>query len=189
VKTNRKMRRSFLTTAAIIAVAVIGLMLVSSDGGEADQGSALPSPVENAATPNATDRLLTDSALPALAKMVGALLVVIVCIYVGIYLLKRTTGGRYSSSRGTNALEVIETACVGQRKTISLIRVGEKSVLVGVTENRMALLSELNADDTATILASAPEVSEADSFSKMLGSAATHMKRFASKNRRAALET
>lgn len=189
MKTNRKMRRSFLTTAVIIAVAVIGLMLVSSDGGQADQASAITSPVENATTPNATDRLLADSALPVLAKMVGALLVVIVCIYVGIYLLKRTTGGRYSSSRGTNALEVIETACVGQRKTISLIRVGEKSVLVGVTDDRMALLSELNADDTTAILASAPQESEADGFSKMLNSAVTRVKRLAAKNRRTALET
>jgi flagellar biogenesis protein FliO len=115
--------------------------------------------------------------------------VVILCIYLGIYLLKRTMGGRYSSSRGTNALEVIETACIGQRKSVTLVRVGEKSVLVGVSEDRMAPLSELNADDTAAILASAPEPCESESFGKMLNTAASHMRRLTSKNRRTALET
>jgi flagellar biosynthetic protein FliO len=189
VKINRNTRRSFVTTAVIIAVAVTGLFLLSSDGGQADQSASATSTADDPATTGTTDRLLSDSPLPALAKMVGALLVVIVCIYVGIYLLKRTVGTRYRNSRGTNALEVIETTGLGQRQSITLVRVGEKSVLVGVTENRMTLLSELDADDTATILATAPEELENDGFGRMLSAAAGGVRKLATKNRRTALET
>lgn len=189
MKINRKNRRPYLTAAVIIAIAVTGLFLISSDGGYADQSAAAALSEGDVSSQNATDQLLAGSALPALLKMVGALLVVIVCIYLGIYLLKRTMGGRFNSGHGTNALEVIETAGVGQRKSVSLIRIGEKSVLVGVTEDRMALLSELDAADTAAILADAPPEAEAESFGTMLNNAATRMKRIALKNRRTALET
>lgn len=178
-----------MTTAVIIAVAVIGLFLLSSDGGRAGQAAAVAPSADNPYPDDAAGQLLTDSALPALAKMVGALLVVIVCIYLGIYLLKRTIGARYSNSRGTNALEIIETAGLGQRKSVSLVRVGDRSVLVGISEDRMTLLSELDAADTAAILATAPEEVETDSFSKMLNAATSGVRRLASKNRRAALET
>jgi len=164
-----------VTTAVIIAVAVIGLFLLSSDGGRAGQAAAVAPSADNPYPDDAAGQLLTDSALPALAKMVGALLVVIVCIYLGIYLLKRTIGARYSNSRGTNALEIIETAGLGQRKSVSLVRVGDRS--------------ELDAADTAAILATAPEEVETDSFSKMLNAATSGVRRLASKNRRAALET
>jgi len=189
VKTNKSRKRSLVTTAMIIAAAVIGLFLISSNGGHADQAAGVDAPSESVATPAATGQLWSDSALPALAKMVGALLVVIVCIYLGVYLLKRTMGGRLHSSRGTNALEIIETAGLGQHKTLSLVRVGEKSVLVGVTEGRMTLLTELDADDTAAILASAPTEVDPDGFGRMLNTAAKSVKKFALKNRRAVLES
>lgn len=121
--------------------------------------------------------------------MVGALLVVIVCIYVGIYLLKKTMGGKYGGTNKLNALEVLESTGVGPKQSVTLIRVGDKSVLVGITGDRMALLTELTAEDTAALMTLAPVDYEPDAFSRMLSTAAAQVKKLASKGRRTVLES
>lgn len=188
-KNNNKLRRSLLTSALIVAVAVVGLFLMSSGDSEADQTTLTTTAGGNATTQVETADIFTDGALPTLAKMVGALLVVIVCIYFGIYLLKKTMGGKYGGTNKLNALEVLESTGVGPKQSVTLIRVGDKSVLVGVTGDRMALLTELTAEDTAALMTSAPVDCEPDAFSRMLSTAAAQVKKLASRSRRTALET
>jgi len=188
-KNNNKQRRLLYTSALIVAMAVMGLFMVSSGDGEADQTTqAAPEGAGAIAAAEASD-VFTDGALPTLAKMVGALFVVIVCIYVGIYLMKKTMGGKYGGTNKINALEVLESTPVGPKQSVTLIRVGDKSVLVGITGERMALLTELNPADTAALITSTPADCEPDAFSKMLSTAAAQMKRLTSKGRRTALES
>jgi flagellar biogenesis protein FliO len=188
-KNNNILRRSLLTTAVIVTVAVIGLFLMPSDDGRADQSGNTSSSGAATAESVGTSDLFTSGAIPTLGKMIGALLVVILCIYVGIYLMKKTMGGRYGSTNKLNALEVLESTGVGPKQSVTLIRVGEKSVLVGITGERMALLTELNAEDTAALMTSAPADREPDAFSRMLSTAAAQVKKLASKSRRTAFES
>ena len=178
-----------MSSALIIAVAVVGLFLMSSSDGEADQTTQTTPANDKAVTAVSTSDMFTDGALPTLAKMVGALLVVILCIYVGIYLMKKTMGGKYAGAHKLNALEVLESTGVGPKQNVTLIRVGDKSVLVGITGDRMALLTELTAEDTAALMTSTPVACEPDAFSRMLSSAAMQMKKLTSKNRRTVLES
>jgi len=101
--------------------------------------------------------------------MIGALLIVITCIYLGLYLLKRTTMKRKSGKSG-HLLEVLETSYVAPKKTVALIRVADKAVLVGMTDNGMSALTELDATQTAEITASQTEVEEPDRFAQLLKS-------------------
>lgn len=188
-KNNNKLRRSLLTSALIVAVAVVGLFLMSSGDGDADQTTPTTSGDANPSSVVGASDIFTDGALPTLAKMVGALLVVIVCIYVGIYLLKKTMGGKYGGANKLNALEVLESTGVGPKQSVTLIRVGDKSVLVGITGDRMALLTELTAEDTAALMTLTPVDCEPDAFSRMLSAAAAQVKKLASKGRRTALES
>lgn len=191
-KNNKKLRRSLLSSALIVVVAVVGLFLMSSSDGKADQTTtaAATTPAEtDATTAFGSSEIFTDGALPTLAKMVGALFLVIICIYVGIYLLKKTMGGKYTKGNRVSALEVLESTGVGPKQNVTLIRVGDKAVLVGITGERMALLTELTAEDTAALMTATPVESEPDAFSKMLSSAAMQMKKFTSKNRRTVLES
>lgn len=188
-KNNNKLRRSLLTSSVIIAVAVIGFFLMSSGDGEADQTARTTSAGANEVTTVGTSDIFTDGALPTLAKMVGALFLVIICIYVGIYLLKKMMGGRYNGTNRLNALEVLESTGVGPKQNVTLIRVGEKSVLVGITGERMALLTELDSEDTAALMTSTPAECEPDAFSRMMSSAAAQMKKLTGKDRQTALES
>ena len=188
-KNNKKLRRSLLSTALIIAVAVVGLFLMSSSDGEADQTTPTTPAEANAATAIGGSDIFADGALPTLGKMVGALFLVIICIYFGIYLLKKTMGGKYAGANRLNALEVLESTGVGPKQNVTLIRVGDKSVLVGITGDRMALLTELTAEDTAALMTTTPVACEPDAFSRMLSTAAVQMKKLTSKNRRTVLES
>ena len=168
----------------LLATAVIGLAVI-----DINPGGAQPS-ADDDATVTRVGNDLGTSVLPALIKMASALVVVIICIYGGIYLLKRFTSGK-TRRRGGRLLEVIETTYVAPKKTVSLVRVADKAVLVGVTESQISMLTELDADQTAAIATEPPEEAEATEvpFGKLLGTAADQLKRFGWGKKDTALET
>ncbi|MEA2031773.1 MAG: flagellar biosynthetic protein FliO [candidate division Zixibacteria bacterium] len=148
MKNNKPKRRSIITVVVIIAVAIVGLLAINTDPVTADRG------VNQVDTEDSGMKYETfaSSALPALLRMVSALVVVIACIYGAILLLKRLMGRNYRGSGQLRALEVLETTSIAPKKTVSLIRVADKSVLVGVTENGMSVLTELSSDQTAKVM-------------------------------------
>lgn len=92
------------------------------------------------------------SAAPAIGKMIAALLIVLVVMYVAFLLLKRFTGGRMIGGKGKRALQVIEMASLAPKKAVAVVRVADKAVMVGITDHQINLLSELSADETAELL-------------------------------------
>jgi flagellar protein FliO/FliZ len=148
----------------ILALAILGLVAVNTNQTSADlihqSDAEKNSAGETATTPPET----TGSTFYSLIRMVSALVIVIGCIYGGIFLLKRASGSRTSGSSKNKALEVLETAYVAPKKTVSLIRVADKSVLIGVTENGMSVLTELDSSQTAELIPSGNEVQTPASF-------------------------
>jgi flagellar protein FliO/FliZ len=180
---KQKNRRTWITTGLLLAVAVVGLAVI-----DISPGGAQPSAAEDAAVARVGNDLGT-SVLPALIKMASALVVVVICIYGGIYLLKRLMAGKTRRRRG-RLLEVVETTYVAPKKTVSLVRVADKAVLVGVTDSQISMLTELDADQTAALAAEPAEAETAEiPFGKMLHSAADHLKRFGWGKKETALET
>ncbi len=190
-----KRKRTLLTAGAMIAAAFIGLVMINVGGASADSRTALGTIAEEgsreAEAVHSQDETVFDSSpYPAIVKMIGALTVVVICIYGGLFLLKRASGGR-AGSRGTGRLlEVLETTYVGPKKTVSLVRVAGKSVLIGVTEGQISVLSELDADETAALATHNEEAApEGDSFNRLLTSAADKFRRMGLKRNQTALET
>lgn len=192
-KNSKQRRRRSLAVVAIIAVIALGgLLAVNSDRAVADgrnNSECLAPAVENAGGAQQSTTPFYTSALPSLARMTGALLVVIVCIYVGLYLLKRMTMKRYSANGRQHLLEVLATACVAPKKTVSLIRVADKAVLVGMTDGQMSFLTELDRDQTAEIVAAQSEEKETDRFAQLLKSVSHRVRQVSVKKNRTALET
>lgn len=176
--------------AAILGLALLGLLFINTDPVTADR-TAVPVLQENQAQATATEDNLTSamatSAVPSLLKMFSALVVVVLCIYAGIFLLKRTMGRRYTGNRQNSVLEVLETTYVGPKKTVSLIRVADKAVLVGITDGAISVLAELDADQTAEITARENVERESYSFIKMLSAASQKMRSLSPARNRAAL--
>lgn len=152
-------------------MAIAGLLAIDTNQATADQNVALGD--EQAKASEEISSALTDSALPSLVRMASALVIVIACIYGGIFLLRYFTGQRRSRRGQVNILEVLETTSVAPKKMVSLIRVADKSVLVGITESGMSLLTELSPEETAAAYpVSADEpVSPAPDFAGTLSTA------------------
>jgi flagellar biogenesis protein FliO len=192
-KNSKQRRRRFLTVAAIIAVIALGgLLVVNSDRAVADgrnNGERLAPAGGNEGGAQQPSPSFYESALPSLARMTGALLVVIVCIYAGLYLLKRMTMKQYSTSGRQHLLEVLATTCVAPKKTVSLIRVADKAVLVGMTDSQMSFLTELDHNQTAEIVAARTEEKETDRFARLLKSVSHRVRQVSVKKNQTALET
>lgn len=87
-----------------------------------------------------------------IAQVLGSLLVVFVCLFAVIYLLKRFN--RMSAS-GNAPLRVIGSASVGQRERVVLIEAGDEQLLLGVAPGSVRTLHVLpepiqSTQDTAS---------------------------------------
>jgi flagellar protein FliO/FliZ len=129
------------------------------------------------------------SVVAAIAKMISALAVVIAVVYGALYLLRKLMGRRYGGANG-GSLEVLQTTYVGPHKAISLVRVGRRSVLVGVTDNQISTLTELDSDETDEIVAQVDcRTAKTESFSRVFAGAVDKLKMVGLKKKQAALET
>jgi flagellar biosynthetic protein FliO len=69
---------------------------------------------------------------------------VLALAYVSLAALKRYTSGSVSQ-RGT-LLEVLDSTTLGPNRSVYVVRAGEKRLVLGVTQNQITALAELDAD-------------------------------------------
>ena len=172
-------------------MAVVGLLIINPDSGQSERLASSGNLDQTSVKGEQNDQAkltYTNTVLPSLLKMGAALVLVIACIYAGLYALKRLMNGRRSGDPRSGALEVLETTFVAPKKTVSLVRVADKSVLIGVSDSRISVLTELDATQTAEIIAAQTIRKESDSFKKLLTAASDRVKRIGLGRTRAALE-
>ena len=116
------------------------------------------------------------SAVSSILRMLSALVVVVICIYGAVFALKRFMGRKIAGRGSQGILEVLETAHLGPKKMVSVVRVADRSVLVGITENQITLLTELDETKTAEITASDAQPVVHASFGEMLKTATDKIK-------------
>jgi len=191
-RNKHKNRRMVITVLLVLAVAFIGLFVINIDPVTADKSTIAQtsltdrSPSEKAS--GDTGNTFKNSTIGmSIFKTLSALVVVLVCIYAGIFLLKKFLGRRYNSSSKENLLQIMETAYVGQKKTVSLVRVANKSVLIGVTDNNISILSELSEEETANMVEDNKPVEE-DSFDRILKTTFNRVKSIYPKKNETVLE-
>ncbi|MBD3401813.1 flagellar biosynthetic protein FliO [candidate division GN15 bacterium] len=170
------------TVAIILVVALCGLVMIGSSGVEAE-GTTNSLAEVKANAGNGGANVASGSPFGALFKMIAALVIVIACIYGGLYLLNRQMKRRQFGKAG-GTLDVIETAFVGPKKTVSLVRIADRAVLVGVTDNQITVLTELSEPETARILAEQQQPSQ-EAFGTVLHTAFDRMKKLRERGREA----
>jgi flagellar biosynthetic protein FliO len=116
-----------LVVAGALIVLVLGALLLT--GGE--RGDPFDGPGA------AMDLVLKLGAVLALA-------------YVSLAALKRYTSG--SVSQRGSLLEVLDSTTLGPNRSVYVVRAGEKRLVLGVTQNQITALAELDPDEP-----SAPE--------------------------------
>ena len=193
---NRQLNRRLIVGVTVIVVAAItGLLLTTEGQVSADRSlggrlSAVTtgSVSEPASSPSETIGSASGSVVGPIVRMFSALAIVVVVAYLALYLLKRLMGRRYSGSLAADNVEVLQTTYVGPHKAISLVRVGNRSVLVGVTESQISTLTELDATETSEILSRVQATGKSESFAGIFASATTKLKEISIGKKRAALE-
>ncbi|MBN1211357.1 MAG: flagellar biosynthetic protein FliO [candidate division Zixibacteria bacterium] len=191
-RNKKQNRRMIITVALVLAAAFTGLFVINVDRVDADKSTAantLSQAADNDRNVESDEKSLYNGGSLALStfRMISALVVVLVCIYLGVYLLKKLMGRRKIGSGRDNLLQVLETTYVGPKKTVSLVRVADRSVLIGVTDNQISILTELNAEETSAIT-DATDENESEGFNRLLKTACDRVKKLHLKRNRAVLE-
>jgi flagellar biogenesis protein FliO len=91
--------------------------------------------------------------------------------------LKKLMAKRHTGRSGNSLLEVIETAYIDPKKSLSLVRVADKSVLIGITDNQISVLTELDQQHTQTVIQQSLQQRPEDGFMAMLRSASDKFRR------------
>jgi flagellar protein FliO/FliZ len=178
-----------VTIATILTVAMCGIVLIAVDGVDGSNRKAADAIAsETGLAGPGSQQDASSSGLVAIVKMTAALAIVLVAIYAAMYGLNRVMKKRRVAGGRGGALDVIESVYVGPKKTISLVRVGDRSVLVGVTDNSVSMLTELGDEETSKLLA-AQEAPAPEAFGTVLSSAMSKVKQFRFGSGRTVVET
>jgi len=103
---------------------------------------------------------------PALFKLLGALILILVIIYGSVWLMKRFSGAR--AGGGGNNISVLERHFLAPKQALYLIRVGQRHMLVGGSESGLRHLADLSADDLGQGAKDGARPGEESKFNKVL---------------------
>ena len=165
MKNSKQKKRSQLLIIGILIISLMGVLIINSDRATAENGTSAVTALKKADAENTDDTALAEyssSIFPSMLKLLSALALVIACIYAALFLFKKMMGKKYSGNRQTKIMEVLETTYVGPKKSVSLIRVADKSVLIGTTDSQISILSELDEEKTREIIRSLENEVERD---------------------------
>jgi flagellar biogenesis protein FliO len=93
---------------------------------------------------------VSEDLWPVMMKLALAVLVVVVLIYITMLLLRKVSLGRAGILGGKGSLEVLERSYFAPKKMVCLLRVGEKVLLVGVSDNSVNLVADVSDQDLTT---------------------------------------
>ena len=80
----------------------------------------------------------------SLGRVALALALVIGAIYLTLYLLKKGMGRGISRGSGGDLIQVIETTYLAPKRSLSVVRVGDKGALIAMTETSISFLMEID---------------------------------------------
>ena len=95
-----------------------------------------------AADQPSTPSLITDASL--FLSVLLKLSAVIALIYGSLFLLKRWQGGALVTAR-RKQLTIVETTRLSPRQALHLVKAGDRTLLIGATDQSLTLLTELDS--------------------------------------------
>jgi flagellar protein FliO/FliZ len=101
---------------------------------------------------------------PTLLQLAGALLLIIIIIYLSVWLMKKYTGGKIAG--GGNLISVVERRHLAPKQVLYLIKIGEKHLLIGASDSGLQKLSDI--DDLEVKTAKPSPVMGVSRFSQAL---------------------
>ncbi len=81
------------------------------------------------------------------SKLISTLLIVVALIIGTVYILKKKYGVQANIGRNKKLIQIIDHAPMGVKKTIFLVKVPGKHLLLGVTNDKIGLITEVEHED------------------------------------------
>jgi len=153
--------------------------------------AALPSPTAAASPQSADDRLpfmageesasreQPPTATGLLIRTLGALLLIVGLIVAAAWGMKRFGGARFGTPQeNAPPLAILNSLSLGERRSLTIVRFGDRTLLLGSTANSVTLLAEADTDDLTPPARTVAEILNDDKpaiFSQALFNATEHL--------------
>ncbi len=115
-----------------------------------NQTPAEPPPAtasQNTTETDATVPSVTEEILPTLSRIGVSLLVIVVIIYATVFLLKKLSGNKIGGAGKNKTVTVIEQTYIAPKKSVCLLKIADRAVLVGITDTNINMLTECEWED------------------------------------------
>jgi flagellar biosynthetic protein FliO len=153
--------------------------LTTADAPSSTPAAVEPNPNDRTAAPSANDDRLDfmihdehgtnveqPSSIGMMARALGALLLVIGLLVASAWCLRRLKGKTFSGSREDAQLTVLTTVSIGDKRSLTVVRFGERTLLLGSTQQSVTLLATDDDDSLPPVESPARSVAEVLSASE-----------------------
>lgn len=171
------MTLAMLIKQTISHATLLGLLLASS---AAWANGADPSATDPAAGLALADS--TESLLGAIAKMLGALAVVVGLMLALFYWVKKLGLGRIAGTHQT-LIRVLDSRMIAPKKYVAVLQVPGERIVVGITDQQINFLTSLGTTEELEPTAAEAKEGSAAGFSSLLQTAASRLGRKGDSNR------
>lgn len=96
-------------------------------------------------------KISSSGKLDGYTRVVSAFFIVIALIVVTVFVLKKKYGIKTSLGKGKKRIQIIDHLSMGVKKSIVLVKVPGKHLLIGATNDRIGLISEIANEDIVGI--------------------------------------
>jgi flagellar biosynthetic protein FliO len=130
---------------------------------------------QSAQTPAApgTPMMQLDSVGPLVLRLILTLAAVVALIFGTVWVLKRLTVRRWPGATQSRPIRVLERVHLAPKRSLDVVAIGERVILLGVTETGITFLTELSPQERGQL--QPPEVKSAP-FKSVLGEAKDRMR-------------
>jgi len=184
---NSEARRRFLWLTAIGGALVIAIVFISvaapgapaGDGPDLKPGASEDVSGASDALPTATDTPGEDRpgfslGIGGAASLIWRLALVAVVMLVAIVGLRWWAKKAGAPASSTGFLRVLDTLAISNGRTIHLVALGERVIVVGATAQQLGFLNELTEDESRQVLTR----SESDAAASLSGFTAELLQSF-----------
>lgn len=80
-------------------------------------------------------------------KVASTMLMIIPLVVVALYVVKKKYGIKTSIGRGNKHIKIIDHTSMGVKKSIFLVKIPGKHLLIGVSNDKIGLITEISNED------------------------------------------
>ncbi len=158
-------RRSLIGLGVLASLFVVMSLVSSAATGQAGRGSA--EAVGQAAAESPGD--VPNPGMGSIAlKIVGSVLLLIGILYAGMYAMRVLSGRTGKGGSYSGAISVLHKTHIAPKKAIYVVKVGEKAMVVGVTDSQINHLTDLSQEELGSINVPEASGSKGRSFKQCL---------------------